>query len=199
MFRGYSFFNSFRNGSNFSWTLNSSISQVNTASTQVWPDITTQYNVQFTSSNNCQAEDSVIVFVNPNPGTSLNFTLNGSATSLANNTYQMTTSILNDFASLWNNSMIDLSQSFQIDAELNFGHLTLLVQMVWHLFYNKQATSYAPTGANNQFAIIDPSFIVEFDTWNNQNNNDIVDDHIAILKDGSSNHNINSLTKPNII
>ena len=50
--------------------------------------------------------------------------------------------------------------------------------------------------ANNQFAIIDPSFIVEFDTWNNPNNNDIVDDHIAILKDGSSDHNINSLQSP---
>jgi hypothetical protein len=53
------------NGSNFSWTPSSNISQTNTASTQVWPDITTQYNVQFTSTNNCQAEDSVIVFVNP--------------------------------------------------------------------------------------------------------------------------------------
>ena len=184
------------NGSNFSWTPNSSISQVNTASTQVWPDITTQYNVQFTSSNNCQAEDSVIVFVNPNPGTSPNFTLNGSATSLANNTYQMTTSILNDFASLWNNSMIDLSQSFQIDAELNFGTLDATGADGMAFVLQQTSNTYAPTGANNQFAIIDPSFIVEFDTWNNQNNNDIVDDHIAILKDGSSNHNINSLLNP---
>ena len=58
------------------------------------------------------------------------------------------------------------------------------------------SNTYTPTAANNQFAIIDPSFIVEFDTWNNPNNNDIVDDHIAILKDGSSDHNINSLQSP---
>ena len=184
------------NGSNFSWTPSSNISQTNTASTQVWPDITTQYNVQFTSSNNCQAEDSVIVFVNPNPGTSPNFTLNGSATSLANNTYQMTTAILNDFASIWNNSMIDLSQSFQIDAELNFGTNDATGADGMAFVLQQTSNTYAPTGANNQFAIIDPSFIVEFDTWNNQNNNDIVDDHIAILKDGSSNHNINSLLNP---
>ena len=38
--------------------------------------------------------------------------------------------------------------------------------------------------------------IVEFDTWNNTNQNDINDDHVAILKDGSSNHNINSLLSP---
>ncbi|MCH1612437.1 MAG: hypothetical protein L7S72_04000, partial [Flavobacteriales bacterium] len=184
------------NGSNFSWTPSSNISQTNTASTQVWPDITTQYNVQFTSTNNCQAEDSVIVFVNPNPGTSPNFTLNGSATSLANNTYQMTTAILNDFASIWNNSMIDLSQSFQIDAELNFGTNDATGADGMAFVLQQTSNTYAPTGANNQFAIIDPSFIVEFDTWNNQNNNDIVDDHIAILKDGSSDHNINSLLNP---
>jgi len=184
------------NGNNFSWTPNSSISQTNTASTQVWPDITTQYNVQFTSTNNCQAEDSVIVFVNPSPGTSPNFVLNGSASSLGNNTYQMTTAILNDFASIWNNSMIDLSQSFQIDAELNFGTNDATGADGMAFVLQQTSNTYAPTAANNQFAIIDPSFIIEFDTWNNQNNNDIVDDHIAILKDGSSNHNINSLLNP---
>lgn len=184
------------NGSNFSWTPSSNISQTNTASTQVWPDITTQYNVQFTSTNNCQAEDSVIVFVNPFPGTSPNFALNGSASSLGNNTYQMTTAILNDFASIWNNSMIDLSQSFQIEAELNFGTNDATGADGMAFVLQQTSNTYAPTGANNQFAIIDPSFIVEFDTWNNQNNNDIVDDHIAILKDGSSDHNINSLLNP---
>ena len=45
-------------------------------------------------------------------------------------------------------------------------------------------------------AVIDPSFIVEFDTWNNTNYSDIADDHIAILKNGSSDHNINSLLGP---
>ena len=183
-------------GSNFSWTPNNSISQTNTASTQVWPDITTQYNVQFTSSNNCQAEDSVVVFVNPTPGSSPNFTLNGSAISLGNNTYQMTTTIMNDFASIWNNSMIDLSQSFQIDAELNFGTKDATGADGMAFVLQQTSTTYAPTAANSDFAIIDPSLIVEFDTWNNTNQNDINDDHVAILKDGSSNHNINSLLSP---
>lgn len=183
-------------GSNFSWTPNNSISQTNTASTQVWPDITTQYNVQFTSTNNCQAEDSVVVFVNPTPGTSPNFALNGSATSLGNNTYQMTTTIMNDFASIWNNSMIDLSQSFQIDAELNFGTKDATGADGMAFVLQQTSTTYAPTAANADFAIIDPSLIVEFDTWNNTNQNDINDDHVAILKDGSSNHNINSLLSP---
>ena len=33
----------------------------------------------------------------------------------------MTTTINNDFASIWNSSMLNLNQPFQIDAELNFG------------------------------------------------------------------------------
>jgi len=57
-------------------------------------------------------------------------------------------------------------------------------------------TSYSQPAGGPDFAILNPSIIVEFDTWNNQNYNDIVDDHVAILKDGSSNHNINSLLSP---
>ena len=183
-------------GSNFLWTPNTSILQTNTASTQVWPDITTQYNVQFTSANNCQAEDSVVVFVNPTPGTSLNFALNGSATSLGNNTYQMTTTIMNDFASIWNNSMLNLNQPFQIEAELNFGTKDATGADGMAFVLQQTSTTYAPTLGNADFAIIDPSLIIEFDTWNNQNYNDINDDHVAILKDGSSDHNINSLLSP---
>ncbi len=183
-------------GSNFSWTPNNSISQTNTASTQVWPDVTTQYNVQFTSSNNCQAEDSVVVFVNPTPGSSPNFTLNGSATSLGNNTYQMTTTINNDFASIWNNSMLNLNQPFQIDAELNFGSKDATGADGMAFVLQQFGSSYSPLAGGPDFAILNPSIIVEFDTWNNQNYNDINDDHIAILKDGSSDHNINSLLSP---
>ena len=188
--------NAIGTGTNYSWTPTTNISQTNIANPQVWPSITTKYFVQFTSSNNCQAEDSIVVFVNPTPGNNPNFILNGSANALGNNTYQMTTEILNDFASIWNSSMINLNQSFQIDAELNFGTNDATGADGMAFVLQQSSNTYAPTGANNQFAIIDPSFIVEFDTWNNQSNNDIVDDHIAILKDGSSNHNTNSLLNP---
>ena len=183
-------------GSNFSWTPNNNISQTNSASTDVWPDLTTQYNVQFISSNNCQAEDSVVVFVNPIPGSSPNFILNGSANSIGNNTYQMTTTINNDFASIWNSSMLNLNQAFQIDAELNFGTKDATGADGMAFVLQQSNTTYAPTLGNADFAIIDPSLIIEFDTWNNQNYNDISDDHIAILKDGSSDHNVNSLLNP---
>ena len=188
--------NAIGTGTNYSWTPATNISQVNIANPQVWPSITTKYKVQYTSSNNCQAEDSIVVFANPTPGNNPNFILNGSANALGNNTYQMTTEILNDFASIWNSSMINLNQSFQIDAELNFGTNDATGADGMAFVLQQSSNTYAPTGANNQFAIIDPSFIVEFDTWNNQSNNDIVDDHIAILKDGSSNHNTNSLLNP---
>ena len=168
----------------------------NITNPQVWPSITTKYNVQFTSSNNCQAEDSVVVFVNPTPGKNPNFILNGSANALGNNTYQMTTETNNDYASLWSNSMINLSQPFQINAELNFGTKDATGADGMAFVLQQSSTSYAPTGANNNFAVIDPSFIVEFDTWNNTNYSDIADDHIAILKNGSSDHNINSLLGP---
>ena len=181
---------------NFSWSPNSFIDQPNNFSTNAWPNASTQYIVEATTANGCTDRDTLVVFVSPLPGSSPNFILNGSATSLGNNTYQMTTAIINDFASIWNNSMIDLSQSFQIDAELNFGTKDATGADGMAFVLQQTSTTYAPSAANNQFAIIDPSLIVEFDTWNNTINNDIVDDHIAILKDGSSNHNINSLLSP---
>jgi gliding motility-associated-like protein len=184
------------NGSNYSWTPTTNISQTNIQNPIVWPDITTKYYVQFSSANNCQAEDSVIVFVNPSPGSNPNFILNGSANSLGNNTYQMTTAINNDFASIWNSSMLNLNQAFQLKAEMNFGTLDATGADGMAFVLQQTSTAYAPTLGNADFAIIDPSLIVEFDTWNNQNYNDINDDHIAILTDGSSDHNVNSLVSP---
>ena len=87
--------NAIGTGSNYSWTPSVNISQTNITNPQVWPSITTKYSVQYSSSNNCQAEDSVIVFVNPTPGNNPNFILNGSANAIGNNTYQMTTEINN--------------------------------------------------------------------------------------------------------
>ena len=188
--------NAIGTGSNFSWTPNSTILPTNSASVQVWPDITTQYNVQFTSSNNCQAEDSVVVFVNPTPGSAPNFTLNGSANSLGNNTYEMTTTIMNDFGSIWNSSMLNLNQAFQIDAELNFGTKDATGADGMAFVLQQTSNTYAPTLGNADFALVSPSLIVEFDTWNNTNYSDIIDDHIAILKDGSSDHTTNSLLSP---
>ena len=81
----------------------------------------------------------------------------------------MTTEINNDYASLWNSSMINLNQPFQINAELNFGTKDATGADGMAFVLQQSSTSYAPTGANNNFAVIDPSFIVEFDTWNNTN------------------------------
>ena len=110
----------------------------------------------------------------------------------------MTTEILNDFASSMDtSSMINLNVPFQIDADLNFGIINDATGADGMAFVLQQSSNnYAPTGANDQFAIIDPSFIVEFDTCEQYNQRCIIDDHIAILKDGSSNHNINSLLNP---
>ena len=108
----------------------------------------------------------------------------------------MTTTINNDFASIWNSSMLNLNQAFQIDAELNFGTKDATGADGMAFVLQQSNTTYAPTLGNADFAIIDPSLIIEFDTWNNQNYNDISDDHIAILKDGSSDHNVNSLLNP---
>ena len=102
----------------------------------------------------------------------------------------MTTTILNDFASLWNSTMINLNIPFQIDAELNFGTNDATGADGMAFVLQQSSNNYAPTGANDQFVELIHHLFIEFDTWNNTTNSDIVDDHIAILNNGSSNHNI---------
>jgi hypothetical protein len=72
------------NGTNYVWNPSTNISQTNTQNPLVWPNSTTQYYVQYSSPNNCLAEDSVVVFINPVPGSSPDFILNGAAANLGN-------------------------------------------------------------------------------------------------------------------
>ena len=111
------------NGSTYTWTPNASLGQPNSATTNAFPTLTTQYFVQ-TSTNpaNCTNTDSVTVFVSPLPGANANFILNGSATNLGNNEYLLTNAVNWDAGAVWNSTLVNLNQPFHFDVDLNFGN-----------------------------------------------------------------------------
>ena len=184
-------------GSNFSWSPNSNISQINSASTEVWPDVTSQYNVQFTTNNNCQAEDSVVVFVNPIPGSNPDFVLNASATNLGNDEYRLTDMLNFDTGAIWNSTLVNLNQPFHFDVDLYFGINDINGADGIAFGLQQLSNQQLGSGAGIGYAGITPSIFIEFDTYQNGSLGDISDDHVAVQLNGSIDHNSpNSIVSP---
>ena len=123
---------------------------------------------------------------------------NGNARSLGGNCYQLTGATDWQLGSVWYADPIDLSKDFDLEFYLNFGDkddkgadgIVFVMQDVSNKAIGK-------SGGGLGFEGFSPSFGVEFDDFNNQDKGDIASDHIAILKNGSVDHNsTNSISSP---
>ena len=123
---------------------------------------------------------------------------NGNARSLGGNCYQLTGALDWQLGSVWYADPIDLSKDFDLEFYLNFGGkdnsgadgIVFVMQDVSNKAIGK-------SGGGLGFEGFSPSFGVEFDDFNNQDKGDIASDHIAILKNGSVDHNsTNSISAP---
>jgi len=94
-------------------------------------------------------------------------------------------------------NQISLANSFDLSFNMNFGCNDIGADgMVFVL--NTSSTTLGTAGGDIGYGInFNTSLGVEFDTYNNGVNADLIADHIAILRDGDVNHNnSNSLTNP---
>ena len=124
------------------------------------------------------------------------FAVNGSASSMGGNCYQITPDVFSSSGSIWNTDKIDISSAFDISAKLYFGYhdlyqgtgaistgcgadgIVFVLQQV--------STSVGSSGQGIGYGGISPSLGVEFDTF--KNSYDPTYDHIAILKNGNVDH-----------
>ena len=120
-----------------------------------------------------------------------NFQLNGngSQADLGNDCFRLTTATTNRFGSMWSRKKADLTQDFDLTALLNFGNLNAGGADGITFAFQNLCTSAGGGGGGIGIAGVTPSFFVEFDTWQNNEFNDPVQDHIAILSNGNVNHN----------
>ncbi len=148
----------------------------------------------YTSSNG----NTTTLVVNPLPVITPNFILNGDATIQPGNVFQLTPALGNQSGSVWNNIQINLNNPFHFNIDLFLGcnnggadGIAFVLQPI--------STSLGSSGGGLGYAGINPSFSVEFDTWQNSQYADPTYDHIAIQKNGILNHqtwNNNNLAGP---
>lgn len=121
---------------------------------------------------------------------------NGGQADLGNNCYRLTQASNNQFGSMWYRKKADLTQDFDMEANLNFGSNNGGADGIVFAFQNV-CTSAGGGGGGIGINGVSPSLFVEFDTYTNSEFNDPNYDHIAVLKNGVVNHNTaNSLVSP---
>ena len=185
------------NGSTFTWTPSTSLSQPNNATTDAYPSLTTQYVVQTSTNANCTNTDAVTVFVSPLPGANANFILNAQAVNLGNDEYRLTSAVNSDTGAIWNSTLVNLNQPFHFDVDLYFGTKDANGADGIAFGLQQLSTQQLGFGGGIGYQGITPSLFVEFDTYQNGSNGDISDDHAATQLNGSVNHSsANNLTPP---
>ncbi len=125
------------------------------------------------------------------------FTLNGAAVQVNDTCWTLTPAQNGQVGSIWNETKVDLNNSFQVIMELYLGckdgdgadGILFGLQPV--------STSIGQQGEGLGFQGVSPSVGIEFDTWQNGNLADPSFDHVAITKNGILNHaSANNLAGP---
>ena len=133
--------------------------------------------------------------------TQAQYALNGTATptdpGIPNSTcFRLTPPVgLHQAGSVWNNSLVNLNQNFVVTSKLWFGSLDAEgADGIAFVLQQAGTTALGVTGGGiGYYQIPGPSFIVEFDTWQNLEpgftTGDPVGDHIGFLKNADVFHN----------
>lgn len=117
------------------------------------------------------------------------YTINGTATRDNCHCYTLTTEDYYKAASVWNNTKIDLRQSFTFTFDVYLGCLD--VDGADGIVFGLQQISNNTLGANGNglgFQGISPSVGVALDTYRNLSDNDPVYDHLSIQVNGDIDH-----------
>jgi hypothetical protein len=117
------------------------------------------------------------------------YVTNGNASDLGGNEFQLTPQNFNQGGSVWYQVRLDLRYNFDINAELNLGRqdgngadgIAFVLQPL--------SVNAGGIGGGIGYFGIHPSMAVEFDTWQNTDRHDLVQDHLAFMHNGDVTHN----------
>lgn len=112
------------------------------------------------------------------------FQYQGSAAQIDDQCYLLTPANANRSGTMWSQTTIDLSQSFEFTVAMNFGCTDANGADGIGFCFHQQGAELVPPSGGVFFQGITPSFAVELDTYENPEFNDPAFDHIMISKNG---------------
>lgn len=125
--------------------------------------------------------------------TAQNYSLNGGASSGSGNCIIVTSNNIWQIGSVWYTDLLDLSQPFTLEFQMNFGNLDANgADGMAFVMQTVGPDAIGTDGAGFGFQGFNPSFGIEFDTFHNGDLGDLTSDHVAFHRDGNINH-----TSPN--
>lgn len=116
-------------------------------------------------------------------------TLLGNATSIDGNCYQLTTNANTQNGGVWFDDPIDLTLPFELQYTVYLGSNDGGADGIVFVMQTVGLDAVGTGGGSVGYEGISPSVGIEFDTWQNPENGDLLNDHIGILSNGSPSHN----------
>lgn len=110
--------------------------------------------------------------------------------------YVVTSDVLWELGAVWFNESIDLSDPIDISLTMTFGDNDAGADGMVFVFQQVGINALGFDGGGMGFEGFAPSFGVELDTWQNIDFGDPFEDHMAMFKNGSANHNAGSTLSP---
>lgn len=130
------------------------------------------------------------------------YDINGNASQISCNCYQLTEDAPTQVGSVWNQNKIDLTQSFDFIFDVYLGDDPGLWTGADGMVFGLQpiSTSIGVAGGGMGIEGVTPSLGVFIDTYENGGDSDPYDDHISLNRDGDVDHaTANNLQGPNTL
>ncbi len=127
------------------------------------------------------------------------FKMLGTSKDMGNGCIQLTPDLAYSEGLAYHHTKLDLSTDFQIEFDIYLGNKNEGADGITFVIHNdvREFEAYGNWGECMGYGrfnpsypgnSIDPSIAVEFDTYQNINQNDPISDHVAYLENGSSRH-----------
>jgi hypothetical protein len=107
--------------------------------------------------------------------------LNGSAIALGDDCYQLTPALNTQNGTVWYSDQIDLTQPFDLLFYMNYGSIDDNgADGICFVLQTVGTNAIGESGGGMGYLNFGTSLGIEFDTWQNGESGDLVQDHMAI-------------------
>ncbi|MCO6460543.1 MAG: gliding motility-associated C-terminal domain-containing protein [Saprospiraceae bacterium] len=125
--------------------------------------------------------------------------VSGSASQISETCYELTPDAKNQEGNIFSRQKIDLKQDFTIAVTMNFGRqnaTTSGADGIAFILATDTTIAVSGLGGGLGYVGVSPSLVVEFDTYQNDPFGDPAEDHVALIRNGSPDHNTNTISGP---